>query len=86
MKTPCCRGQPAGSGYPVVHSLDPSKNSSILLVLILLYLCHIQEWAKVMFENGQFYLITVEEWLSVARYITLTKFFLKQQQQQEKTP
>lgn len=33
-----------------------------------------------MFENGQFYLITMEEWLSVARYITLTNaasfFFL----------
>lgn len=43
LRTPCCKWQPAGPRNPVLHSLDPSNNLSILLVFILLYLCHIQE-------------------------------------------
>lgn len=52
-RTPCCKGQPAGSGYPAENILDPTKNSFIPVVLILLSLSNVQAWAKVTTENGQ---------------------------------
>lgn len=50
--------QRAGSGYPAEHSLDPTKNSFIPVVLILLSLSNVQAWAKVTAENGQSCLVT----------------------------
>lgn len=53
MKTSCCKGQPAGSGCLSVHSWEPSRNSSTLVVPLWLYLTNASEWAKVTAENGQ---------------------------------
>lgn len=62
-RTPCCKGQLAGSGYPAEHSLDPTKNSSIPVVLILLSLSNVRVWAKVTAGNGQSCLVMLKgEW------------------------
>lgn len=58
-KDPCCKGQLAGSGYPAEHSLDPTKNSSIPVVFILLSLSNVPAWAKVTAGNGQPCLVTL---------------------------
>lgn len=74
MRTPCCKGQPAGPRYPVLHSLDPSNNSSVLWVFILLYLCHGQEGKRSHLKMAFFFLVAQEDdgnSRRVARYFPL---------------